>query len=209
MTTPSAADAAADAAAEHRLQVRFGRLHSKVPADGDACAAELAASGRRIVVVSACLLGEPVRWDGAARNHPRATLPLLADPSVELLPLCPELLGGMGCPRPAVHFAHGDGDAPDARVVDTAGRDRTAELRAGAVRADALATLAGASAALLKERSPSCGTTAVHGPAGPTAGSGMFAATLRRRGLALATEECAPSAPPVPDDASTRGPHAP
>lgn len=175
----------------HRL---YQRLHGDDPADAEAAARELAASGRRVVAISACLLGEKTRWDGDDRLTPAAVDPLLADPTVAVLPLCPEILGGMGCPRPPVHFADGDGDAlaagGPARVVDDRGADRTAELAAGAARADALAAAAGATSALLKERSPSCGVRVIHGPSGVIPGRGAFTARLARRAhLPLRSEE--------------------
>jgi uncharacterized protein YbbK (DUF523 family) len=173
------------------LHARFLALHgepARAEAEADAIAAEAAAAGAAVVVVSACLLGEAVRWDGADRRLPAAVDPLLADPAVRVLPLCPELLGGMGCPRPPVSFAAGDGVAlldGGGRVVDDRGRDASAALRAGGLRAADLARRAGARAALLQERSPSCGTHQVHGPAGLQPGQGVLGALLHRAGLAL------------------------
>lgn len=168
------------------LHERYRRLHE---GDAEAAAREVGASGKRVVVVSACLLGERTRWDGGDKLMPEVVDPLLADPSVAVLPLCPEILGGMGCPRPPVHFVRGDGDDPAFRVADDRGRDATAALAAGAARADALAAAAGASEAVLKERSPSCGVHAIHGPAGVRPGRGAFAARLLRRGLRVLSED--------------------
>lgn len=173
----------------HRL---YERLHGP---DGDAesAAAELASSGKRVVVVSACLLGERTRYDGGDKYRPDVVDPLLEDPDTVVMPLCPEILGGMGCPRRPVTYAAGDGDAlargAGARVVDDLGADRTAELDRGARRADELAARAGARLAVLKEKSPSCGAHLVHGPAGVQAGRGAFAARLAVRGLTVCAEE--------------------
>jgi uncharacterized protein YbbK (DUF523 family) len=154
---------------------------------GDDRAAALSAAralhGKRVVVVSACLLGERTRYDGGDKLDPRVIDRVLHDPTLAVLPLCPEILGGMGCPRPPVHFA------ADGRAVDDRGRDRTAELTAGAARADELAAAAGASEAILKERSPSCGVRTIHGPAGVQAGRGRFADRLAARHLPVLSED--------------------
>ncbi|HET6151120.1 MAG TPA: DUF523 domain-containing protein [Polyangia bacterium] len=143
------------------------------------------------IVVSACLLGAKVRYDGRDR---RTDAVEQATAGRAVLPLCPELLGGMGCPRPAVHFARGDGDtlATDpaaAAVVDGAGTDHAAALLAGARRALALAQAAGAREAILKERSPSCGCHQIHGADGALAGRGAFAALAARSGIACRSDE--------------------
>ena len=176
----------------HRL---FQRLHGADRKDADAAAKEVATQGTRVVAVSACLLGERVRYDGDDKYLPEVVDPLIADPAVRVLPLCPEVLGGMGCPRAPVHFMGGDGDTlldgsgrVPVRVVDDAGNDRTAEMLAGAARADELAGLAGAASAVLKERSPSCGAHAVHRDGQVLPGRGVFAARLSRR-LPVVSEE--------------------
>ena len=143
------------------------------------------------IVVSACLLGAPVRYDGADR---RTGAVERATAGRAVLPLCPELLAGMGCPRPAIHFTRGDGDtlatdATAAAVVDGAGTDHTAALLAGARRALALAQAAGAREAILKERSPSCGCHQIHGTDGIFSGRGAFAALAARSGIACRSDE--------------------
>lgn len=174
------------------LRRLYQRLHEQGPADAEAACRELAdearASGARVAVVSACLLGERTRYDGQDKAMPLATAPLCHNDAIRVLPLCPEILGGMGCPRPPVHFEVGDGDAEVARVVDDRGVDRTAALMEGARRADALAEIAGASQALLKENSPSCGVHAVYGPKGIQRGRGAFAARLALRQLLVWSE---------------------
>lgn len=145
--------------------------------------------GETPVVVSACLLGAPTRYDGRDRLTPAAVRVLDGRP---VLPLCPELLGGMGCPRPPVHFADGDGEAlagGGGRALDDRGRDAGPALLDGARRALALAQAAGAREAILKERSPSCGCRQVHGPAGVMAGRGVFTALARAAGLTCRSDE--------------------
>ena len=107
-------------------------------------------------------------------------------------PRSSEVLGGMGCPRPPVHFESGDGDVlldGFGRATDDRGVDASGALLRGAHRAAELARLAGARQAILKERSPSCGLLQIHTAAGLRAGRGCFAAALARRGLHIEDED--------------------
>jgi len=131
------------------------------------------AAGRRVVVVSACLLGHAVRWDGRDLDSAAVRAAAGGFP----MPVCPELLAGMGCPRPPIAFDEAG------RAVDDAGADRSAELAAGAERAAALAAAAGATRAILKDRSPSCGSAFVHVGALVRPGRGVFAARLVAAGI--------------------------
>jgi len=170
---------------EHLVRV----LHGSDPAAAERAAEALRSEDKAPVVVSACLVGAPTRYDGEARLSAAVAV---ATRGRAVLPLCPELLGGMGCPRPPVHFAAGDGAtlvAGGGRVVDDAGNDRGPELLAGARRALGLARLAGAREAILKERSPSCGCSRVHALGGIRAGTGVFAALARQAGLRCRSEE--------------------
>jgi len=139
--------------------------------------------------VSACLLGERVRWDGGhRRSAPTARLARLAT----LVPVCPEVEAGTGTPRPPIQLAR-IGAATRLREVES-GRDHTRRMRAWAeTRVAALAGL-GLSGFVLKSGSPSCGLAGVEvaGARGAAArrGVGLFAAALRRRlpGLPLVEE---------------------
>jgi uncharacterized protein YbbK (DUF523 family) len=166
------------------LEARYKLLHG---ADTEAARAELArvkASGREVVVVSACMVGVRCRFDGRDKADATAT-GRLGD--VEILPLCPEVLARFGVPRPSITLSPGD-QGELTHATDARGRDVTQALESGARLADLFATEAGATRALLKERSPSCGVTQVHGPSGVTAGQGRFTARLRRRGLPVVSE---------------------
>lgn len=113
------------------------------------------------VVVSACLLGEMVRYDGTDR---RCTHPILARWMAQgrVVAVCPELAGGLPVPRAAAEIEGGAGGSRVlngvARVVDCRGTDFTAPFVAGARRILALAREHGARVALLKAGSPSCGS---------------------------------------------------
>ena len=176
------------------IRERFARLHDPRGADH---AAEIGARARSlgqvVVVISACLCGEPVRWDGEDR---RSGSVLERAAGAQVLPLCPELLGGLGCPRPRVALGSPDGGAVldgAAGARDEHDQDATAALVRGAARATELALLCGATRAILKQGSPSCGTRETHVLASePTvgfservAGVGVAAAALRRAGLSL------------------------
>ena len=194
--SPGGASASASASADQRSLEGVRSLARRLNDPGSPDAMALARAfrdqdGRPPIVVSACLLGAPVRHDGADR---RTGAVEQATAGRAVLPLCPELLAGMGCPRPAIHFARGDGDtlASDptaAAVVDGAGRDHATALLAGARRALALAQAAGAREAILKERSPSCGCHQIHGPDGIREGRGAFAALAARSGIACRSDE--------------------
>lgn len=149
----------------------------------------MSAPPRERILVSACLLGQPVRYDGrgAACGHA-----LLARWRAEgrLLTLCPESAGGLPTPRPPAEIQGQGGGAAvlreRARVLDAGGSDVSAAFRAGAAQALALARAHGLRLALLKENSPSCGSTWIYdggfvGRLQP--GQGVTAALLREAGI--------------------------
>ena len=132
------------------------------------------------VVVSACLCGIACRFDGQNRRS-EAVLARAAGRAI--VPLCPEVLGGLGVPREPVRIG------AEGRVRDARGHDVTAAMERGVARAIVLALAAGAREAILKERSPSCGLRQVHGSEGVRPGRGLFAAALAARGFQLSSEE--------------------
>ncbi|EHK63581.1 DUF523 domain-containing protein [Achromobacter arsenitoxydans] len=146
------------------------------------------------VLVSSCLLGNPVRYDG--RSVPRGDAVLdrwLAEGRV--VGVCPEVAGGMPIPRPPAEIQPGS-DAPAvlagrARVVAVTGDDVTAQFVHGAREALAAAQARGIRVAVLKEGSPSCGSGYVYdgnfsGSRQP--GLGVTAALLRGAGLQVFSE---------------------
>lgn len=114
------------------------------------------------------------------------------------MPVCPEALGGLPIPRLAAEILGGTGEDVlngDARVVNSAGEDVTRFFVDGARRALLIGLLTGCSAAILKARSPSCGPGVIYdGTFSRTQapGDGVFAATLRRHGFRIFTEEDCP-----------------
>ena len=116
------------------------------------------------IAVSACLLGEECRYDGTARPCP-AVQALAAQHA--LVAVCPEAMGGLPTPRPP-HEIVRDGDGE--RVVDATGRDGTERFREGARVALSLAQEHACELAVLKSKSPSCGSGQVY--------DGTFSGTL-------------------------------
>jgi uncharacterized protein YbbK (DUF523 family) len=166
------------------LQRRYELLHGS---DFDAARAELErlrATGRPVVAVSACLLGVRCRFDGGDKANPDAVARETA--GAEIVPVCPEVLARFGVPRPSINLRQ---KGEEVRAVDENGRDVTSQLEMGAVLAERLCELSGAGRALLKEKSPSCGSSKIHGEHGLVDGEGRFTARLRRRGLPVVSEQ--------------------
>ena len=144
------------------------------------------------VLVSACLAGRRCRFDGSA-NPDDEVASLVAGGRAVLV--CPEVDGGLGTPRPAAEIQGGDGHAVlagRARVVTEQGKDVTAQYVKGAERALKAAREAGATRAILKSRSPSCGCGVIYdGTFSRTKseGDGVTAALLRENGIEVVTEE--------------------
>jgi uncharacterized protein YbbK (DUF523 family) len=132
--------------------------------------------------VSACLLGEAVRYDGRSKRD-RLLLETLGA-HVEWVPVCPEVELGLGVPREPIELV-GRGDAP--RLVGVVSRvEHTAAMRGLATRrARDLASL-GLDGWVAKARSPSCAVRGVpvhptRGGATARRGAGAFARVLRKR----------------------------
>ena len=144
------------------------------------------------LAVSACLLGQPCRYDGGAKE--KAEIAALAREE-DILPVCPECLGGLPVPRAPSEIVGGDGAdvlAGRARVRSKDGTDVTDLFLAGAYRALELCRQAGVQEAVLKARSPSCGAGVIYDGSfggGRRPGWGVFAALLRQNGIRVRTEE--------------------
>jgi uncharacterized protein YbbK (DUF523 family) len=130
-------------------------------------------------LVSACLLGFGCRPNGESKLDPRV---LEALGKGEIVPVCPEVAGGLGIPRAA---SWQDG----ARIVDAQGRDVTAQFDEGARIAVAAAKAHGARFAILKQNSPSCGTRMTGTAQGRVPGMGRAAAALAAAGVEVRGED--------------------
>ena len=125
------------------------------------------------IAVSACLLGEWVRYDGGHRSccFVTETLANLFD----LVAVCPEVAVGMGVPRPMIHLVDQGGDVRVVRLDDPR-HDETERLQQYGNRM--VAELAGVCAYVFKSRSPSCGLSSPLSPSGVA--PGVFAQVMRQ-----------------------------
>ena len=147
------------------------------------------------VLVSACLLGQAVRYDGADMfcDHPILQQWIREG---RIVPVCPEVAGGLPIPRLRAEIAAGTGGmdvlAGIAKVVDSGGRDVSAFFINGARRALELAQTNGIRIAILKEGSPSCGTHVIFDgtfTGTKVSASGVTATHLRRAGIHVFSED--------------------
>lgn len=133
------------------------------------------------ILISACLLGVPCRYDGGEKGC--AAVLRLADRH-EVFPVCPEQLGGLPTPRTPCERV---GD----RVLTQGGQDRTREYARGALAAARLFDVLSCDCALLKERSPMCGCGQVYDGTFSgrlTQGDGVLAQRLREMDKTVCTE---------------------
>jgi uncharacterized protein YbbK (DUF523 family) len=146
------------------------------------------------ILVSACLLGHPVRYSGSGA---RCLDPILERWVAEgrVVSFCPEVAGGLPTPRPRAEI-DGPGGGHSvldgrSRVKTETGVDVTPAFQLGARQAVDLAAILGIRVAILKDESPSCGTTAIHdgtfrGVRIP--GRGVTSARLEAGGVHVFTE---------------------
>lgn len=146
------------------------------------------------ILVSACLLGQAVRYDGSDK---RCEDPILQDwlANGQVVPFCPELAGGLPVPRRPAEIGQGAGGAAvllgQARVFEAGGRDVTAEFVSGAKQALAVAHQYGIRLAILKEGSPSCGSGLIYDgrfSGHQIPGVGVTAACLTAAGITVFSE---------------------
>lgn len=104
------------------------------------------------ILVSACLLGTNCKYSGG-NNYSEEVMEFLKD--YEIIPICPEQLGGLPTPRPASEII---GD----KVMNNEGTDVTSNYQKGAEEALKIAQLLGIKKALLKAKSPSCGNGKIY-----------------------------------------------
>ncbi len=134
------------------------------------------------ILVSACLLGTPCRYDG--KSKPCEAVLALSE-KFKLITVCPECDGGLPIPRvPAERV----GD----RVLNAKGVDVTAEYERGAAAAWELCRRYGITSAILKARSPSCGRGEIYDGSFTrtlTVGDGVTAEYLGERGVKIYTED--------------------
>ena len=129
------------------------------------------------LLVSWCMLGQPCRYDG--KSKPAPELKQLEEKGYRLIPVCPEVLGGLPTPRCPAEIVQGV-------VTNKEGINVDREFRAGAAKALAIAKENGVELAILQPRSPSCGVKEIYdGTFSGTKipGQGVFSKMLMDEGI--------------------------
>ena len=140
------------------------------------------------VLVSACLLDIPCRYDCRSKSRPD----VFEDLDIIPVPICPEQLGGLPTPRSPSYFVGGDGNdvlKDKAILMNREGIDVTKHFIHGADNVCRLARLLNIKWAILKEKSPSCGTHQVWLKDRLISGIGVTAAMLEQMGVSLLNED--------------------
>ncbi|MFH0949217.1 MAG: DUF523 domain-containing protein [Candidatus Aenigmatarchaeota archaeon] len=141
---------------------------------------------------SACLLGIRCRYDEKIKPNEKV---LDLTKNEVLIPICPEQLGGLPTPRADAEIKGGDGlDVLDgkAKVVEPDGNDVTEYFVKGAKEVLKLAKLYDIKEAILKQRSPSCGSGQMYDGTFSKSlieGDGVTSALLKRNGIKVISEE--------------------
>jgi len=135
------------------------------------------------ILVSACFLGQKVRYDGQAKT---LLHPLLVQWKQEqrLISICPEITGGLAVPRAAAEIQ-------EKKVITCDGDDVTQQFMSGAKQALALCQQHNIRFALLKESSPSCGSQTIYDGTfseRKIKGQGVCSQLLRQNGIQVFSE---------------------
>ncbi|RST60267.1 DUF523 domain-containing protein [Siminovitchia terrae] len=145
-----------------------------------------------MILVSSCLAGLEVRYDGRHSLHDKIKKLVGENKAITI---CPELSGGFSTPREPAEITGGDGyDVLDgkAKVIDRSGREVTDLYMKGAHATLKLAKEIKASLVVLKENSPSCGSSMIYDGefnGNKIAGDGVTSALLKRNGFRVISEE--------------------
>lgn len=134
------------------------------------------------IMVSACLLGHNCKYNGKNNFSEKV---LLRTAGHKVIPVCPEMAGGLPVPRPSCEIVNGT-------VMDSNGVSRDTEFRAGAEKCLQLAKAEEIDFAILQSRSPSCGVNQIYDGSFSgkrIEGSGIFASLLRENGFRVIDAE--------------------
>ncbi|AYV94598.1 DUF523 domain-containing protein [Fusobacterium necrophorum] len=137
--------------------------------------------GKEKILISACLLGIPCRYDG--RDNKIESLNLLQQ-QFDFVPICPEQLGGLSTPRCPCEIQGN-------KVMSKEGKDCTREFQEGAEKSLKLAKQWNIKTALLKAKSPSCGFGQIYDGSFSKkliTGNGLTAALLEKEGIRIFCE---------------------
>ncbi|MFP3918348.1 DUF523 domain-containing protein [Lysinibacillus telephonicus] len=145
-----------------------------------------------MILVSSCLAGNPVRYNGTSCLNDR--IQKLIDEN-KAIPVCPELLGGFVTPREPAEILGGDGFdviSDKAKVMERSGNDVTELYISGAKKTLALAKEMNSTYVVLKEYSPSCGSKKIYNGkfiGEKRAGVGVTTALLEMNGIKVISEQ--------------------
>ena len=134
------------------------------------------------ILISACLVGDNVKYDGGNNKNPLISKLL---EKYELVPFCPEVEGGLPTPR---HPSEQRGE----QVINDIDEDVTDEFNKGADLALNICLYLKITKAILKERSPSCGVHSIYDGTFSRKvipGMGVTAALLKRKGITVYSED--------------------
>lgn len=133
------------------------------------------------ILISACLIGDKVRYDGKGKRTPY--LEELLE-HFELVPFCPEMEGGLKAPRERSEIV-------EDKVLSESGRDVTHQFETGAEKAYNICLYLGIRYAILTENSPSCGSTQIYDgrfKGKLINGEGITTRYLRAKGIKVISE---------------------
>lgn len=133
------------------------------------------------ILISACLVGDNVKYDGGNNKSPLIDKLL---EKYELIPFCPEVEGGLKTPR-------SPSEIKDDRVINQEGQDVTMAFERGAELAFNICLFLKIKKVILKERSPSCGSNEIYDGSFShkvISGMGITARYLKEKGIEVYTE---------------------
>ena len=145
-----------------------------------------------MILISACLAGVNCRYN-AGNNEVKEIMELVREGKAVLV--CPEQLGGLTTPRSACEIMEGTGEEVldgKVKVLSREGKDVTEQFVLGAEEVLKIAKLYGIKKAILKARSPSCGSNVIYNgtfSSQKREGNGVTVALLKRNGIEIVDEE--------------------
>ena len=145
-----------------------------------------------MILVSSCLAGLEVRYNGTHCLDKKIRQLLEENQAISV---CPELLGGFSTPREPAEIVGGNGDDVlngKAKVVEKSGRDVTELYIQGAYATLRKAQEVEATVVILKEFSPSCGSSMIYNgefKGKKIVGNGVTTALLKRNGIQVVAED--------------------
>jgi uncharacterized protein YbbK (DUF523 family) len=145
-----------------------------------------------MILVSSCLAGLEVRYNGTHSLDNKISKLIEENRAITV---CPELLGGFSTPRESAEIVGGNGDDVldgKAKVIEKSGRDVTELYIKGAYATLKTAKEVKATIVVLKEYSPSCGSSMIYNgkfKGEKILGNGVTTALLKRNGLKVISEE--------------------